>query len=50
MNEMSSLLERADKYLQSARLLLKEEAEGLLKSGNQFVENVRQYLTRNGFV
>jgi len=28
MNEMSSLLERADKYLQSA---------------SQFVENVRQY-------
>ncbi len=43
MNEMDSLLARADKYLQSARLLL--------DAGDyQFIENVRQYLTGNEFV
>ena len=31
-------------------LILRGEAEEMLQSGNQFVENVRQYLTKNGFV
>ncbi len=31
-------------------LILKGEAEGMLQSGNQFVDNIRQYLVENGFV